>query len=278
MNPEGIDKQQLKQAYTTIKGIKIPSIPKTLMSLQQELNREQPDQTKIISLIGEDISLSGRIIQNINSAKFSLAAEVTSIEHATIILGVRNLSEMIVATALRKALEDSLPGFVTITEYSNKVGIAARMIASKSGLSDPESAFLMGLFHKAGTMLLMQKFDNYAQIHDQYKYDPNTLLKKELALFGCNYATVSFILAHHWKLPALTAQAIACHLTMSSSIDNDTLRLFIATLQIASYLTQSTERNFEESDSSIAIKKQAMKELNFDNNSLQDLSDKISEM
>ncbi len=277
MNLEGIDQQQLKQAYVAIKGIKIPSIPKTLLSLQQELNREQPEQSKIISLIGEDISLSGRIIQNINSARFGLKAEVTSIEHATIILGVRNLSEMIVATALRKALEDSVPGFITITEYSNKVGVTARMIAIKKKLPDPDTAFLIGLFHKAGTMLVMQKFNNYMQTHDQHKYDPDALVKNELATFGSNYALISFILAYHWKLPTLATQAIALHLTKSSSIDDDTLRPLVATLQIASYLTQSTEPEFTDTESSIAMKQQAMQALDIDDCSLADLSEKIAE-
>ena len=276
MNIEGIDQQRLKQAYQAIKEINIPSLPKTLLALQQELNREEPDQRKIIRLIGEDISLSGKIIQNINSAAFGLKVEVTSIEHATIILGIRNLRDMIVATTLRKALEDSLPDFTTISEYSNKVGIVARTIATDCGRPDPESAFIVGLFHKAGTMLLMQKFDRYLQIHNQCQHDPNELLRKELELFGSSYPMVSFILAYHWKLPALAAQSIAFHLTKLSLIEDPAVRPLVATLQIAIYLTAVRSNSFTESESSAAMKQEAMQEINIDDTALLELSRKIT--
>ncbi len=72
-----IDETQLKTAYAAIKGISIPSIPQTLMSLQQELNSQEPDQGKVIALISEDISLSGKVIKRVTDTESLIDKEVT---------------------------------------------------------------------------------------------------------------------------------------------------------------------------------------------------------
>lgn len=278
MDIENIDQELLKQAYQTIKGVNIPSIPETLLSLQRELNSQEPDREKIIQLIGEDISLSGKIIKNINSAAFGLRAKVSSIEHATVILGIRNLRDMIVSTALSRALEDSLPGFIDIAGYSNKVGFAAQIIASESGLAEPDNAFIAGLFHLSGTMILMQKYDNYLSVFNQYRQQPETLSQQEIELFGSTYPMISFILAYQWKLPEIVAQAIAFHQMEITTVSNSEVRPIVAALQIATHLVDSLKNDASVTEPVVSRIEIAMHEININPESLQEVTDKIAEL
>lgn len=282
MNIKGIDEAQLRQAYTAMQGIKIPSIPQTLLALKDELNEDEPDQQKITRLISEDISLSGKVIQSINSAAFGLKVKVTSIEHATIILGVRNLKDTIISSALRKALEDALPGYLKITEYSSQVGTGARLAAERSGLTDPEEAFMVGLFHEAGSLLLMQRFDNYAELYDQYRNNPTILIDEERALFGSTHALISFLLAYHWKLPTTVCAAIAHHHTQDiSAIGDDETRLLLSAIQIGLFLTYSSDPTYEltiDTEEFSALRKAAMVELGLDDDSLLEIETEFQQI
>lgn len=277
MNITGVDQQLLQQAFQATKGVKVPSIPRTLMDLKQELSKDSPDQHLVIKLITEDISLTGKILQHINSAAFGLKNKVTSIEHATVMLGIRHLREVIVANALRQALEDKLPGFVEIADYSNNVALAAKKAGELCGYSDPDALFIAGLFHQSGVMLLLQRFERYEKVYAKLRYDPAAWLQIDERLFQSQHPLVSFILGHHWKLPDSVNQAIALHLQDLNGIEDPHTRQMVACIQVGIGQASLLNKDYVETDSLLAMHAAATSFLQLGSDDLEVISEQLNE-
>ncbi len=147
----------------------------------------------------------------INSAAFNLRAEIHSIEHAVRLMGLRKLKDAIVRAALRKALDEGMPDFQYLSEFSHIVGTGAAVVAAHFDTVDPSDAYMAGLFHESGCIFLMQRFPDYAQFHEENRMRPLSLPAMEKEKYGASHPAIGFLLAKHWKLPEDVCQAIYCH-------------------------------------------------------------------
>ncbi|MBE9527225.1 MAG: HDOD domain-containing protein [Proteobacteria bacterium] len=185
------DPAEVKNAIAHIKGLQVPSPPALLLSISNELAQSEPDKKKIIAQINEDIALSGKILQIINSPAYGLRNKVKSVDHAANLLGLPRLKTQVIAGALRYALERSLPGFEAISEYSHCVGVAAQLIAKNTEDLSEEDAYIAGLFHEAGTMMMLQLFADYNDVYSQNLSQPFSFIELEKANYSVTHPVIN---------------------------------------------------------------------------------------
>src|SRR5437870_5618694 len=89
---------------------RLPSAPEIAQRLLVAINREDAHARHLTALIVRDQSLSARLLRLANSAFFSIRTRVTSIHHATTLLGFARVRDLALGLSVWGALEGKGPG------------------------------------------------------------------------------------------------------------------------------------------------------------------------
>jgi signal transduction histidine kinase/HD-like signal output (HDOD) protein len=190
----------------------LPSLPHILVKLIEVCNRE-PDTIKEISqIINKDVSLSARLMRLVNSAYYGLPNRVTGIDHALLLLGtdaVKNIAiSASVFQAFDKTKESSVFRLKLFWWHSLECATLAKLIAEKTSYAAPDEAFLSGLLHDIGKLVLLGSFPKeYAEILQSHASKPDLLLAGETRL-GATHCEVGAWMINRWKLESFMADAV----------------------------------------------------------------------
>lgn len=168
-----------------------------------------------------DQSLTAKILKIVNSAFYGLYRKVGNVDHAIVILGFDEIRNISTAACLIKAHEGIPCQFFQPNEFwthSLCTAYVARALSTKRPDLNTEDAFVIGLLHDYGKVILFQFF--------------NTLFREVLALavsktkplhqvaseyLGINHAEIGGIIAENWKLPAHLVKAVQFHHTPAAA-------------------------------------------------------------
>jgi CheY-like chemotaxis protein len=91
----------------------LPSLPRTYDALTQALTDPDTCLQKIARIVEQDVGISAKILQLVNSAFFGLAHSITNIEHAVIYLGINTLRSLVLSLEIFRVFKPKtpLPGF-----------------------------------------------------------------------------------------------------------------------------------------------------------------------
>lgn len=238
---ESIDINE-EEAERALKGINIPPHPYIL----QDIAGVYPDIEKISSVIIKDPSVAGAIVKVINSAAFSLAREIESVQEAVTLLGLDSVINVVNAVLLKSSFQETvdLKALESFWQASDDTAVAAALIAKDLKLCKPDTAYMLGLFHDCGIPLMMQSHKNYlGLLHKIYGQSQHPLTAVENHLFKTNHTAAGYFLAKSWKLPKLVSQVIKQHhnieyineLLAGQRTEAGTL---MAILKLAEYVTE----------------------------------------
>lgn len=197
---------------SVMKDLAIPPRPAVVLMLQQELAREEPDLAKIKRTIGGDVGLAASILKAVNSAAFGLPRKIGSVPQAIDIIGLRNVSNIAVAMALRQQMAKGGASLERFWDTSEKVAQLCACLAKQLRGIGPDEAYTYGLFHNCGIAVLMHRFPNYreALIEANHTGDQRFTSIEERVV-GTNHAVVGYFLARSWSLSPDLCRAILLH-------------------------------------------------------------------
>ncbi len=189
-------------------SVTLPSRPEVLELIAEEMEQASPDLEKVVATLNLDAALFGAILQVVNSPYFGLKTTVTSIKHAVMLLGLRDVYSLARTAALRSSL-GKLKGLDRFWDSSVEVAALCRMIAIEITDKSPDDAYTLGMFHDAGVPLMMLAFPKYRRVlKSVLAKEPNAILEHEIAHFGCHRYHVGHRLAVRWFLPEYICQSI----------------------------------------------------------------------
>lgn len=109
-----------------------------------EINRPVPDFSRIEGVIKRDVSLSYKLLKYINSAAYGFRTRISSIKHALVMLGTKEVKKWISLIALRGMLDDKPGEIMTSSIIRAKFG---ELLAPMIGFGEQSAEiFLMGMF------------------------------------------------------------------------------------------------------------------------------------
>jgi len=127
-----------------LSGKDVPGYKVNYIRIMHEINKPDPDIDQIENIFKGDVSFSYKLLRCINSAAFGLRTKVTSIKHALILMGHRELRKWVSLIVLLGLGEDKPQELITISIIRAKF---CELLAPGVGLKDRVSdLFLMGLF------------------------------------------------------------------------------------------------------------------------------------
>lgn len=208
----------------------LPSLPKVVMrvlSLAQDPNTSGSDME---NLLLQDPSLTVRIMRVANSSFYGYG-DIKTLKEAILILGFPAIRSIIFCTSVFETFPGvGRPGFDRgeFWRHSLAVAVAARLIAVRQRFPVVEEAFIAGLIHDIGKIILDEYLSDSWQAALTYAADKKVLIfEVERAVFGCSHAQVGRWLATRWNLPAHYNAAIFYHHHPSFAGSGETLVSFI---------------------------------------------------
>lgn len=187
----------------------LPSIPKVVAVLLNELDRPEVDLKKVNQFIGSDPALTARLLRLANSDFFKLSGKISSVSEALALLNlalVRTMAQEAAQTASVKAV----PGInlQRFWDYSLNV---ARVSRSLAGLvrQNQQAAFTCGLIHAIGELAMHLAMPDATALLSE-KFDPLDMRRAlaERNTFGYCYATVGAGYARAWHFPQPMVDAL----------------------------------------------------------------------
>jgi len=195
-----------------IKGIAIPPRPLVVQQLLTEMGKEDPDIRKAAQFVSQDVGLTVAVLKTINSPMFGLNRKVESVDQAVSMIGLRQLSMLVTALAMRRLIKGDANTLGRFFDTSAKRAYAMSRIAKTTKLVDPSVAQTYGLFCDVGIPLLQNRFPDYmttlkaANIETVRSF---TMVEQEA--HHTDHALVGALMVKSWGLPASVALAIRLH-------------------------------------------------------------------
>lgn len=222
----------LEKTKNLLSGIKIPPRPTVIGELMREAALSQPNINKIANLISSDPAMSAAVLKVANSAFLGLKTKVLSIPLAVLLVGAKNICSIALGAQLNKLVTGNSEITKFFWKYSSEMALVSKYIAKKVNYINEDEAYLLGLFHEAGIILLSQKFKNYEEKYFEFLRDNSSYItENEETNFGATHSLVGALMAKMWELPDYLIKAIAIHHDkkddiLSSKMPYELVRLF----------------------------------------------------
>jgi signal transduction histidine kinase/HD-like signal output (HDOD) protein len=202
----------------------LPSLPHILLKLIEVCNREDSTVKDMSQIINKDSSLSAKVMKMINSAYYMLPNRVTNIDRALLLLGIDAIKNIAISTsvyqAFSRAKDHSLFNLKVFWSHSLMCATLAKLIAKKTLYTSPDEAFLSGLLHDIGKLVLWVNFTKeYACILESSKDQSDLILAGEARL-GATHCEVGAWLINRWNLQSFIADAVLYHHESVDRIQN----------------------------------------------------------
>jgi HD-like signal output (HDOD) protein len=195
----------------------LPTLPAVYREVLAELRSPDTTLARVGEIFGRDVGLTAQVLKLVNSAFFGLRRSVSGPVDAVTFLGLDTIKALVLAMHTFSQFANSeLAGlsFGALQRHSLLVAGFARALARQefTGAKAADEAFVAGLLHDAGKLLLAANFKSHylrvATVAGEGGLAPHAV---ELGVFGCTHAEVGGYLLGLWGLPANVVDAITWH-------------------------------------------------------------------
>ena len=256
----------------------IPPMPEVVFKAQELLSDPESSAQELAAILETDQAIATKVLKMANSVFYGMSGKVSSIKHASLVLGYRNLSEIISVAGVQKSLEKKLPGYGLESEdlwrHSLSVALGSKIIASRKNPELEMVAHTAGLVHDVGKIILdpfvMEAKESFDSVLLQ---EQQTYLNAEKEILGFDHAEIAAEVCQKWKITEVISSAIRYHHSPSSSLEVELA--FI--LHMADYISLMSGEGYEDNDFLYELEGGTMDYLDFDQNDISDLTLELME-
>jgi HD-like signal output (HDOD) protein/GGDEF domain-containing protein len=188
------------------------TLPAAAMKVLELTASLQVDVRELKHCIETDPALTAKLLRVVNSSLFGLSRQVSDLNQALALLGVKPLKLLVLGFSLPRALLQGLET-ETLAAYWRRTltkAAAAREMSEAAFGASSDEAFIAGLLQDLGQLALVQDLGGpYLAFLDCVQREREDLAARELATLGFDHAMYSARLLDQWGLPKLLVAAIA---------------------------------------------------------------------
>lgn len=196
----------------------LPTLPATLARIIEVVENPSSTASELGEVISRDQSLSSMILKLVNSAFYGHLRQISSISHATVILGFQTVKTMALGVSVFHSSPsrdgDSLDKR-RLWIHSLAVATCAKRLASTlEGVrgSDEETVFLAGLLHDIGKVVFDNVFsEDYRNVLRLARNERMWIGDAEKKILEMDHAEAGSLLARKWQFPYPVINAIRRH-------------------------------------------------------------------
>ncbi|MCX7071571.1 MAG: response regulator [Gammaproteobacteria bacterium] len=192
----------------------LPAVPRLYQLLSQELDSGRATPKSVATIIEQDMSMTARLLQLVNSAFFGLSRRITHIREAVTYLGFEPIRNLVVSSEMFRAMSRlaAPAGFSldAVQQHSQRVGSIAAGLLSDRELS--RTAYCAGMLHDIGRVVLAVSMpEAFSRASELARIRELPLHVAEQQVFACTHAEIGAHLLVLWGLPQALVEAVAFH-------------------------------------------------------------------
>lgn len=194
----------------------IKSFPQFVLETMRKLNDPESNAADVAKSLSRDEGLVLRILKLANSAAYGVSRSISNISEAIALLGYKSVSNIILAATVYSAMDKGLTGYALdrgeLWRHSLMVAYTSRHLAAITGKVSTEDAYVGGLLHDIGKVILNDyvRF-GYGIIVKMVEEKHIPFTEAELKVLGFDHAMIGEILVEKWGMPEFYKIAVAYH-------------------------------------------------------------------
>ncbi|WP_031385556.1 HDOD domain-containing protein [Desulfonatronum thiodismutans] len=222
----------------------LPVLPTVAVRALTLSMRDDVDLTQLARVMEADPVLTAKILRLVNNAQAGLPTRVGTVKQAVALAGLNQVRCALLGVLVKDYLPETEPKIADMSKllwtHSLVTAVLADLIAAKTFPELRETAFVGGLLHDIGKLVIMDIFPDIAlQIDELRKERCLSTMEAEFKILDTDHCTVGKILAQHWKLPEELVDCIWLHHHRLGSMDRSSLNWEVtAIVSLANHLAK----------------------------------------
>ena len=228
------------------RGVKIPPQPRVLQELYRLLQQKEFDIRILSRVINQDPGITALLFKVVASPAYKQHQPFETVAQILHAVGVRQTANLVQAVALAGMgdVKKNPRIYEAFWARSHAVAQLAMLIADERiAVCNifPDQAYLAGIFHDCGVLLLLQRFSSYCA--EMRLDEPGRWvdLAEEDRKFNADHCVVGYLVARHWHLPDFICDAIRYHHDIRE-LGMHAARTMVAILQLAEEIYYQDQR------------------------------------
>ncbi len=227
-----------------LKKIKtLPALPLVAHRLMELMQRDSSSADDVTRVLASDQGLTGRVLRLANSSFYGRSGQVGSVPRAVVLLGFSAIRSLALGLGMAQTLRRAAAGtdLTDFWRHALYVAAGARILARRSGRVEPEEAFVAGLLHDLGRLVLETVSPGY---HAQLRgVTADDLLEAEARVVGMAHTRAGQKIVQQWHLPTRLAHVIRFHHHPTQWRHDQTL--LTPTVMLADQMARALDRSCE---------------------------------
>ncbi len=199
--------------------LKLPSLPLVAARLLELTLDDRSCARDLARVIETDPGLAAKILRIVNSAAYGLRQKIASVSQAVALLGFGGIRALALGVTLFEKIvrKEAAAGFgfdrLFFWQHCLAVAELARTLARRLGTADPEEAYIAGLLHDVGKVILeIHGRKGYSDLCSRHATeDGGTLVEDEARFLGLSHDHLGAFFCAHWQLPERLVLAVLFH-------------------------------------------------------------------
>ena len=211
------------------KVLDLPSLPEVVTKVTELVQNPKSSAADLGEVISRDSGLTSRVLKLVNSAYYGFPKQISSIQHAIMILGFTTIKGLVLSSSIYKIFspKNNLVNtfdYKKFWKHSLLTAIASRKIYKELFFEEDENIFSAAILHDIGKLILDQyDHNNYANVTAEV---PNQIyaapvLKAEQKYCEVTHPSIGHLVAEGWNLPSILSDVIKYHHNPLESEDNE---------------------------------------------------------
>lgn len=192
-----------------------PSMPATGAKMLKMLEDPEISVDEIEDVLRHDPGLTGNVLKLANSAYFGIPSKVSSVKQGVLLLGLKRLTQLVVASCVSAVMDKPVPGYDLppgdLWRHSIAVSIAAEaLVKDKKGI-DAEDIFTPALLHDIGKLILGHFVKDELDDIEKIASKGVPYIVAENMVLGTDHAEVGAQVLTQWSFPREVIEAVRWH-------------------------------------------------------------------
>lgn len=260
-----VTQKREKTEKTLTNVMVLPVIPKIMLEALKLLDSQFTTAKELDKVIAKDQALVAKIITIANSPFYGLQRKVTTIEYAIMVLGYRELRDIISSLSVLEAFKNKTDRYLNQKEFilhSYITGTASKKLAGEVGFHNSGEAFIAGFLHDVGVSIIHRYLhSDFVQICELVENNKMSFQEAETEVLGMSHEQIGQFLLDKWNFPSEITDTVLKHHGSPASSHNPTI---CSVVQMADCLTQQLKIGNFVWDKDIVLDPYTMKKFNLE--------------
>jgi putative nucleotidyltransferase with HDIG domain len=192
-----------------------PSMPATGAKMLRMLEDPETTVDEIEDVLRRDPGLTGNVLKLANSAYFGIPSRVASTRQAVLLLGLKKLIQLVIASCVNGAMDKPVPGYNmapgNLWRHSIAVSIASEALVKGKKNLEIEDIFTPALLHDIGKLILGHFVKEDQAAIEKIASQGVPYVVAENMVLGTDHAEIGAQILTQWSFPCDVVDAVRWH-------------------------------------------------------------------